>query len=343
MKSDRQILDSEYNEILLQTVAVIEKSRSMLAVQVSTIASNSYFGIGQILYERKLESKYGDAVVRRLSVDLKQRYPNMGMSPRQLWNMKAFYCRYKDSDEKLLRAVALLPWSSNLLLMSKDLTDEQTLFYAQETIRKGWNRDLMLNAIQMKMHKNIKGHVDNNFAQTLPVIQSEYANEIFHDGYNLGFLGVTEPIAELELERRLVEKIKLFLLELGRGFTFVGNQYELEYEGKTSRVDMLFFHRKLRCLVAVDLKIGEFIPEYAGKMNYYLSVLDRTERLADENPSIGIILCAEKDRVQVELALEDMGKPIGVADYQLIIPKEELRKAISDEIAVFESEQQKNM
>ena len=106
---------------------------------------------------------------------------------------------------------------------------------------------------------------------------------------------------------------------------------------------MLFFHRKLRCLVAVDLKIGEFIPEYAGKMNYYLSVLDRTERLADENPSIGIILCAEKDHVQVELALEDMGKPIGVADYQLIIPKEELRKAISDEIAVFESEQQKNM
>ena len=246
-------------------------------------------------------------------------------------------------NEILLRAVALLPWSSNLLLMSKDLTDEQTLFYAQETIRKGWNRDLMLSAIQMKMHKNIKGHVDNNFAQTLPVIQSEYANEIFHDGYNLGFLGVTEPIAELELERRLVEKIKLFLLELGRGFTFVGNQYELEYEGKTSRVDMLFFHRKLRCLVAVDLKIGEFIPEYAGKMNYYLSVLDRTERLADENPSIGIILCAEKDHVQVELALEDMGKPIGVADYQLIIPKEELRKAISDEIAVFESEQQKNM
>ena len=163
------------------------------------------------------------------------------------------------------------------------------------------------------------------------------------DGYNLGFLGITEPIAELELEKRLVEKIKLFLLELGRGFTFVGNQYELEYEGKTSRVDMLFFHRKLRCLVAVDLKIGEFIPEYAGKMNYYLSVLDRTERLADENPSIGIILCAEKNHVQVELALEDMGKPIGVADYQLIIPRDELRKAISDEISVFESEKRKKL
>ena len=268
MESDLQFIDSEYNEILLQAVAVIERSRSVLAMQVSSITSNCYYGIGQILYERKLESKYGDAVVRRLSVDLKQRYPQMGTSPRQLWNMKAFYCRYKDSDEKLLRAVALLPWSSNLLLMSKDLTDEQTLFYAQETIRKGWNRDLMLNAIQMKMHESAQGLADNNFSQTLPVVQSKYANEVFHDGYNLVFLGITEPIAELELEKRLVEKIKLFLLELGRGFTFVGNQYELEYEGKTSRVDMLFFHRKLRCLVAVDLKIGEFMPEYAGQMNY---------------------------------------------------------------------------
>lgn len=225
-----------------------------------------------------------------------------------------------------------------MLIISKNLTDEQTIFYAQETIRKGWNRDLLLNAIKMKMHEKALTVVDNNFAETLPTVQSEYANEVFRDGYNLGFLGVTEPIAELELERRLVDKIKLFLLELGKGFTFIGNQHELEYAGKTSRVDMLFFHRGLRCLVAVDLKIGEFLPEYAGKMNYYLSLLDRLEKLPDENPSIGIILCAEKDHVQVELALEDMGKPIGVADYQLIIPKEELQKAISDEIRTFNNE-----
>lgn len=129
-------------------------------------------------------------------------------------------------------------------------------------------------------------------------------------------------------------------MELGRGFTFIGNQHELDYEGKTSRVDMLFFHRGLRCLVAIDLKIGEFLPEYAGKMNYYLSLLDRLEKQPDENPSIGIILCAEKDHVQVELALEDMGKPIGVADYQLIIPKEGLQKAIVDEIRSFEKDKE---
>ncbi len=127
-------------------------------------------------------------------------------------------------------------------------------------------------------------------------------------------------------------------MELGNGFTFIGNQHVLEYNGKESKVDMLFFHRGLRCLVAVDLKIGAFKPEYAGKMNYYLSLLDRLERGADENRSIGIILCAEKDRVEVELALEDMGKPIGVADYQLIVPKEKLQKVLADEIKAFSEE-----
>ena len=341
MKEDIIAVNAQdYNELLQQAVAVIEGARTRLALQACSISTNSYWGIGKLLYDRKLDSSYGDAVVRRLSLDLKQRYPKMGTSPRQMWNMMKFYERYKDCDEKVLRSVAVLPWSSNLLLINKKLNDEQTLYYAQETVRKGWNRDLLLNAIKLKMHEKALTSVDNNFADTLPVPQAQYANEVFKDGYNLGFLGVTDPIAELELEQRLVEKIKLFLLELGRGFTFIGNQHELEYNGKTSRVDMLFFHRGLRCLVAVDLKIGDFLPEYAGKMNYYLSLLDRIERQPDENPSIGIILCAEKDHVQVELALEDMGKPIGVADYQMILPKDELQKAISDEIRQYENDRQ---
>ena len=177
-----------------------------------------------------------------------------------------------------------------------------------------------------------------HFADTLPAIQAQYANEVFRSTYNLGFLGITQPMLETQLEQRLVEKIKLFLLELGKGFTHIGNQYPLESNGRGYRVDMLFFHRGLRCLVAIDLKIGEFKPEYAGKMNYYLSLLDRTERQEGENRSIGIILCAEKDDVDVQLALEDMGKPIGVADYQLMLPTDELRKVITDEIQRFDAE-----
>ena len=333
----------DYAEMLRHAVAVIEHARTEIARHVNGYVSTAYWEIGQMLHERKIESGYGDNIVKRLSADLKGRYPKMGVSPRQLWNMKKFYERYAEHGEKLLRSVALLPWSHNLLLLNKGLDDNATLYYAQETVAKGWNRDLLLNAIKLNMYETqALARVDNNFDRTLPAEQAQYANEVFSSSYNLGFLGVTSPILELELEDRLVKAITRFLMELGNGFTFIGNQHVLEYNGKESKVDMLFFHRGLRCLVAVDLKIGAFKPEYAGKMNYYLSLLDRLERGADENRSIGIILCAEKDRVEVELALEDMGKPIGVADYQLIVPKEKLQKVLTDEIKAFSEEKKIN-
>ena len=335
------IENSDYAEILRHAVAVIEHARTEIARHVNGYVSTAYWEIGQILHERKIESGYGDSVVRRLSADLKERYPKMGVSPRNLWYMKKFYERYAGHNEKVQRSVALLPWSHNMLLLSKGLNDEATLYYAQETVTKGWNRDLLLNAIKLKMYETqTLARVDNNFDRTLPAEQAQYANEVFNSSYNLGFLGVTSPILELELEDRLIKAITRFLMELGNGFTFIGNQHVLEYNGKESKVDMLFFHRGLRCLVAVELKIGPFKPEYAGKMNYYLSLLDRLERGADENRSIGIILCAEKDRVEVELALEDLGKPIGVADYQLIVPKEKLQKVLADEIKAFSAEKE---
>ena len=219
------IEESEYNSILRQAVAVIDKARTNAAKSVNCIANTAYWEIGKLLYEKKLDSGYGNRVVERLSVDLKQLYPSMGLSPRQLWNMKKFYVRYLDKDEKLLQAVAVLPWSHNLLMLSKkhNLTDDQVLYYANEVIAKGWDRDLLMNAIKLKMHENQTPVLpDNNFSTTLPILQANYANEVFRDNYNLGFLGVTESIAELELEHRLVEKIKLFLLELGKGFTFIG-------------------------------------------------------------------------------------------------------------------------
>ena len=261
----------------------------------------------------------------------------MGLSPRNLWDMKKFYLRFFQSEAKVQQAVAVLPWGHILKLMEKcRQNDDAILYYANECIAKGWNRDLLLSAIKMRMHETrTLTPLPNNFAYTLPSVQAQFANEVFRSTYNLGFLGVTDPILELELEARLVSRISRFLVELGKGFTFIGNQYELEYEGNVSRVDMLFFHRGLRALVAVDLKLGPFRPEYAGKMNYYLSLLDRIERRKDENRSIGIILCAEKDHLKIELALEDFGKPIGVADYQLLVPREELQQVLQDEISAF--------
>jgi len=274
-----------------------------------------------------------------LSVDLKIEFPDMGLSPRNLWNMKRFYERYYQADTKLLQAVAVLPWGHNLLLLDKGQPLEEVLIYACETLAKGWSRDLLLNAIKIDTYtltqKQLKS---NNFDITLPETHAEYANEVFRSSYNLGFLGITEPVRELELEQRLIGKIKAFILELGKGFSFIGNQYRLEYNSKEYFVDMLFFHRGLQSLVAIELKIGSFKAEYIGKMNLYLSLLDRLEKGENENQSIGIILCADRDHLDVEIALHDVNKPIGNAEYQLLLPKEELQTMLLKEIKTIENE-----
>lgn len=325
--------EEEYNELLQQAVAVIECSRLKIAKQLNTIAISSYWEIGKLLEECKLDSKHGDNIVRRLSVDLKLKYPEMGLSPRNLWNMKKFYLRYNKEDKKVQQAVALLPWTHNLLLMTYDLSSEHIIFYSNEITKKGWSRDMLRHALKSEYHLSIQtSDKFNNFTSTLPTQQAEYANEIFRSSYNLGFINAIEPLKELDLERRLVQKITTFIMELGSGFSFIGNQHTLTYNEKEYRVDLLFFHRHLRSMVAIELKIGEFKPEYVGKMNFYLSLLDKLEKAPDENPSIGIILCAEKDHLEVELALQDVNKPIGVAEYQYLLPKEKLQELITDEI-----------
>ena len=325
--------DEGYGELLRQAVAVIETSRLQLAKQLNSVAMSSYWEIGKLLDEKKIESKRGDDVVRRLSGDLKSKYPSMGLSPRNLWDMKKFYLRYKDGDRKLRQAVAVLPWSHNLLLMSYDLSAEQIVFYANEVATKGWSRDMLRHALKSDYHLTVhdSGKSDN-FDCTLPAQQADYANEVFRNSYNLGFIDAVEPLKELELERRLVQKITTFIMELGNGFSFIGNQHTLSFNGTEYRVDLLFFHRYLRSMVAIELKIGEFKPEYVGKMNFYLSLLDRLEKTPDENPSIGIILCAEKDHLEVELALQDVNKPIGVAEYQYLLPKKKLQELVAEEM-----------
>ena len=272
--------ESEYNEILRQAVAVIETSRDNAARAIVRTSNEMHWRIGQLLYERKLDSTHGAGVVTRLSSDLKASYPKMGMSVSNLWNMKRLYARFHKSDPKLQQAVVVLPWGHiNHLITKFGDDDNAILYYAEKTVQKGWSRALLVNSIKLEMHKHQpEANMSNNFAVALPKTQAAFANEVLKDSYCMGFLGVTEPLLELELERRLVEKVKHFLLELGQGFTYIGNQHVLSYNGKDYKVDMLFFHRGLRSLVAVDLKISEFMPEYVSKMNLYLSLLDRLER-----------------------------------------------------------------
>ncbi|MDR2928534.1 MAG: PDDEXK nuclease domain-containing protein, partial [Cytophagaceae bacterium] len=274
MNKVENINQAEYGDILRQAVEHIHSARAVLARQITTTTQSVYWNLGKLLFEKQLTEGYGSSVVKQLSVDLKTEFPDMGLSPRNLWNMKRFYERYYMADQKLLRCVAVLPWRQNLLLLDKLQSLDAVEFYANETIAKNWNSDLLLNAIKMDTYGNAqKLQKANNFTETLPASGADYANEVFRDSYNLGFLGITQPVKELELEKKLVEKIKSFILELGRGFSFIGNQYRLEYNNKEYFADMLFFHRGLQCLVAIELKIGSFKAEYVGKMNLYLSLL----------------------------------------------------------------------
>jgi predicted nuclease of restriction endonuclease-like (RecB) superfamily len=203
----------------------------------------------------------------------------------------------------------------------------------ESATKMGWTRNLLLNFIKADSYKNAKLLPKaNNFKKALPETMQEQANEILKSSYSLDLLGITKPLKELDLEKRIVEKIKLFLLELGEGFTFIGNQYRLLSGTKEYFVDLLLFNRVLKSLVAIDLKIGEFEPEYIGKMNYYLGLLDDKVKMKGENPSIGLILCASKDNVDVEIALRDVNKPIGIAEYKLHLPMKQIKKLISEEI-----------
>lgn len=332
MSQEANINNEEYGSILKQAVEQIRSARIAIAKQLNSATQSVYWNLGKLLFEKQLSEGYGSGVVNQLSIDLKNEFPDMGLSPRNLWDMKRFYERYHLADQKLRQAVAVLPWGHNLLLINKVQSLDAVAFYANEAVSKGWSRDLLLNAIKTDSFSQMQSQIkSNNFNETLPVLHSDYANEVFKDNYNLGFLGISEPIKELELEKRLIEKIKSFILELGKGFTFIGNQHRLEYNGKEYFVDMLFFHRGLCSLVAIELKIGSFKAEYVGKMNLYLSLLDKLEKGENENQSIGIILCADKDHLDVEIALQDINKPIGVAEYQLL-PTDKLQTLVTNEI-----------
>ena len=330
---------NEYAQLLQKAVEEIQAARIDIARKLNSSTNSVYWNLGKLLFEKQLTEGYGSGVVNQLSIDLKAVFPTMGLSPRNLWDMKRYYERYWQSDSILRQLVAVLPWGHNLLLLNKVKDDNQIVFYANEVLKKGWSRDLLLNAIKMDTYSAInKQSNTHNFHQTLLQPHAEYANEVFCSSYNLSFLGITEPIHELELERRLIAKISAFILELGKGFSFIGNQYRLAYNNKEYYVDMLFYHRGLQSLVAIDLKIGSFKAEYVGKMNFYLSLLDRIEKGEYENQSIGIILCADRDHLDVEIALQDINKPIGVAEYQLLLPKAQLETMLIAELKAIEKE-----
>jgi predicted nuclease of restriction endonuclease-like (RecB) superfamily len=276
------------------------------------------YEIGKLIADNQKTHNWGKSIVETLSADLKKRIDGVkGYSPQNLWRMKQFYSEYH-LNTVLLELAKRIPWGQNLEIMHrvKDLNERKYYLIATDTL--GWSRSVLLNQIKAEAYKrHLLDPKQSNFEKSLPIHLSEHANEALKSEYNLDFLGITKPILERELENRLVENVRDLLLELGYGFSFIGNQYRLKLNQKEYFVDLLFYHRILKCLVAVELKTVEFEPEFAGKMNFYLELLDEHEKQMEDNPSIGIILCPTKDNIEVEYSLRSSNKPIGVAEYKL--------------------------
>lgn len=292
----------------------VAQVRAGLAVNRELVAL--YWKIGREILARQNTAGWGAKVVDRLAADLHREFPEMrGLSRTNLLYMRGFAEAY--SDEAIVQqAVGQLPWGHNILLLNKLKAIDERLWYAHEAIENGWSRNVLSHHLEGGLHLR-KGKALHNFASTLPPGQSDLASELLKDPYNFEFLGMSHAVEERELERALLAHIRGFLLELGVGFALVGSQYRLEVDGQDYHLDLLFFHIRLCRYVVVELKMGTFQPEYAGKMNFYLAVVDERLRGPGHEPSIGLVLCRERSRVVAEYALRGISKPIGVAEYRL--------------------------
>jgi len=312
------MISKDYKRTLELIKREIQTARFQVVRSITKEHIELYWKIGKIILDKQKEQGWGKSVVEKISADLQKDFPeSKGYSARNLWDMRRFYSRYS-SNEKLRQLVAEIPWGQNLLILSKIKDDKEAEYYLKATKEYGWSRNVLLNQIKADAYtRALSENKTHNFQTALPEYLSEQADEAIKSEYNLEFLGLKEGVKERELENKMIEKIRDVIMEFGTGFAFLGNQFKIELGDKEYFIDLLFYHRKLQCLVAVELKVGEFKPEYAGKLNFYLEVLDNYEKTENENPSIGILLCAEKNSLEVEYALRTSNKPIGVAEYQL--------------------------
>lgn len=282
-----------------------------------------YWDIGRMIFARQAGKTWGKAVVERLACDLRAEFPGVvGFSAQNLWYMRQFFTEYS-GHEKLQPLVGEVAWAHNLVIMSKCKDPLEREFYLRMTRKFGWSRNILIHQIENQSYeKALLGQT--NFDKALTPALRAQARLAVKDEYTFDFLELGDEHSERELERALIARIEDFLRAMGGLFAFVGSQFRLEVEGEEYFIDLLLFHRRLRALVAIELKIGKFEPEFVGKMQFYLTALDRQVREAGENPSIGIILCKEKKRTVVEYALHDARRPIGVATYQIVrhLPKE---------------------
>lgn len=338
------INSAEYNIWRDSLIAEIERQRLSAAMQLNAATLQHYWWMGAAIIKKQQEHGWGKKVIELLSSDLIKKFgTDSGYSTRNLGYMKQFASEYPDfpilqvplaklnkrpflqaalakfpaSEDGLYLQIPLsqITWYHHISLLPKVKDIALRAFYITETARQGWNRDVMLLQIDGGYHHSV-GTAPNNFKETLPTTDSDLAAAVFKDPYNFGFVNMAKVKREKDLEDQLAENITDLLLEMGRGFAYVGRQYVLKVEDEECKIDLLMYHLHLHCYVAIELKVVEFIPEFASKLNYYISAIDDNLKTPQDNPTIGLLLCRSKNNTKVEYALRGMTQPLGVAEYQ---------------------------
>jgi len=336
-------LPADFPDLLKEIKGRIQQAQTRAILAANAELIRLYWDIGRMIDARQRQEGWGAAVIPRLARELRNELPEeKGFSERNVGRMISFYRAYPDPasfcQEPILPQPAAklpartnlpqpaaqlpdsllwsIPWFHHIVLLEKVKDLAPRRWYMEQTVINGWSRNILLTMIQSEAHRR-QGKAITNFERLLPAPQSDLVQQTLKDPYIFDFLTLQEPFHERELEINLLHQLERFLLELGQGFAFVGRQFDITIGDREFRIDLLFYHLKLRCFFVIDLKTGEFKPEYAGKMNFYLSLVDEQFRHATDEPSIGLILCQDRNHIVVEYALRDVSKPIGVSEYQL--------------------------
>jgi len=319
-----KIVNSEYKLILVDLKAKIRLSQQRAILSVNHELVLLYWEIGSIILKKQLEKGWGVKIIDTLSYDLKEAFPEgKGFSIRNLKYMRQFAQTYQDK-EFVQETLAQLNWYVNITVMQKVKEEKIRDWYIAKILEHGWSQSVLVHQIESDLYDRSTIDKTNNFARTLTTSQSELVNETLKDPYLFDFLTLSENAKEKDIEKQLVQHITKFLLELGEGFAFIGNQYRLEVADKDYYIDLLFYHLKLRCYFVIELKSVAFKPEFAGKLNFYLSAVDDILCSETDNPTIGLILCKTKNKIEAEYSLRDINKPMGVSEYEITksLPRE---------------------
>ncbi len=323
MKKSTKPSKNEYSKIFYTIVNHIEQSKLRAFSEVNKALLHAYWSIGKELSEN---ASYGKSIVEKLSEDLRLKYPDAkGYSIRNLWNMKRFYETYQKLQPVVADLLFRVSWTNHVFILDKTCTEEEKQFYLKMCIKERWSKRELDRQLDSSLYERyMMADKPEKVTALIPIHKSNDLVNHFKDEYVLEFLGLGKEYSEQELEKAILDNLRDFFLEFGKSFSFIGSQYTIDIGGRENKIDLLFFHRELKCLVAVDLKIGEFKADYVGQMQKYLAALDEKIRFPSEKESIGLILCKSKNHEEVRFALAKTMSPVKVAVYKTKLPDKKL-------------------